>query len=130
MPEKAKEWAAKTDYSKIPEKVRKKRKHNECDDKKKNSKNDKALQLATEFERHVKASILPDGSGFFVGTFPLPKDHWLYSDVEDTLPLPYLNPEKKQQEAARYAIRGATNKGKITDFDPDALVQNFLVAMR
>jgi hypothetical protein len=51
MPETAKEWAEKTDFSKLPEKVRKKK-------KKKKDKNDcgeKVLQLASKFESYVKA---------------------------------------------------------------------------
>jgi len=54
MPDTAKEWASKTDYSKLPEKVKKKK-------KKKKDKNDcgeKALQMATQYERHVNASLL------------------------------------------------------------------------
>ncbi len=56
MPETAKEWASKTDFSKLPEKARKKK-------SKKKDKSDcsgeKALQLATEFEKQVKASLEP-----------------------------------------------------------------------
>ncbi|MCK9567894.1 hypothetical protein M0R72_02955 [Candidatus Pacearchaeota archaeon] len=60
MPDTAKEWAAKTDFSKLPEKVRKKKKKkSECDDVEKQNKNEKALQLATQFEKNVKASLLP-----------------------------------------------------------------------
>jgi hypothetical protein len=125
MPELAKEWAHKTDYTKIPEKVRKKK-----NKKDKGDCGEKALQLADKFERSVKASSLPDGSGFFTASYPLPEDHWLFSDIADALPIEASDPEKKQQEAARYAIRAATNNGKIVDFDPDAMVQNFLVAMR
>ena len=132
MPDTAKEWASETDFSKLPEKVRKKRKkrNSECDDAELQKKNKKTLQMAKDFERNVKASVLPDGSGFAVVEYPLPKDHWLFSDIEDILPIRSSDSEKKQQEAARYAIRAATNNGKITDFDPDALVQNFIVAMR
>lgn len=56
MPELAKEWADKTDFSKLPEKVRKK-KHSECDDiddqKKDKIDCEKALQLAAQYERLV-----------------------------------------------------------------------------
>lgn len=31
---------------------------------------------------------LPDGSGFMIGSFPLPKDHWLYSDAKNIPPMP------------------------------------------
>ena len=32
-------------------------------------------------------------------------------------------------EAAKYAVVGATMRGKDTDFDPDALVQNMVVGL-
>lgn len=81
-------------------------------------------------------TVLPDGSAFFVASYPLPKDHWLYAPVGDP-PAPYVEDlgldrrahEEKIRRAAEYAIRGATMSGKITDFDPDALVQNLLVAL-
>jgi len=64
MPELAKEWADKTDFSKLPEKARKKKKHSECDDIDDQSKNkddcgEKALQFAAQYERLV--SLLKDG---------------------------------------------------------------------
>ena len=33
------------------------------------------------------------------------------------------------REAARYAVKGATMNGEAMDFDPDAMVQNFIVGM-
>jgi hypothetical protein len=56
MPETAKEWAAETDFSKLPERVRKKKKrHSECDDNEqpKDNSGEKALQLAAQYERLV-----------------------------------------------------------------------------
>lgn len=59
MPELAKEWAEKTDFSKLPEKVKKKKA------KKKKSKKDKsdcgaiALRFAAQYEHLV--SLLKDG---------------------------------------------------------------------
>lgn len=117
MPDTAKEWASKTDFSKLPEKVRKKKK------KDKNNCGDKALQLANKFEKQVKAFCLPDGSSFFSASLPLPEDHWLYLDKEP-------NEKNKLREAAMCAIRDATQNGKLTDFDPDAMVQAFLLAMK
>lgn len=35
----------------------------------------------------------------------------------------------KIREAAKYAIRAATMNGKEPDFDPDAMVQNFVIGM-
>lgn len=83
--------------------------------------------------------ILPDGSSFFTASFPLPKDHWLYApreyrDGEDEpadKPKPILTHEQRDAvvAAVRYAIRAATMNGKENDFDPDALVQNAVVAL-
>jgi len=59
MPELAKEWAEKTDFSKLPEKVKKKK------TKKKSKKKDKsdcgatALRFAAQYEHLV--SLLKDG---------------------------------------------------------------------
>lgn len=81
---------------------------------------------------------LPDGSGFATMSMPLPKDHWLYGDGANAPPMPFrmgtgdprrVDFSRAIQTAARYAIRAATMNGKETDFDPDAMVQNFVVAM-
>lgn len=86
-------------------------------------------------------TVLPDGSAFCTGSFPLPKDHWLYAprcpewdDERDTsadTPRPILTHEQRDAvvAAARYAVRGATMNGAMQDFDPDALVQNLCYAM-
>jgi hypothetical protein len=55
MPDTAKEWASKTDFSKLPERVRKKKKAKDKSD----CTVERALQLATEFEQQVKASLEP-----------------------------------------------------------------------
>lgn len=83
--------------------------------------------------------LLPDGSGFATASFPLPKDHWLYRETEfDAPPMPMRmgtdDPRRKQfnemvREAAKYAVRAATMRGKEQDFDPDALVQNMVVGL-
>lgn len=84
---------------------------------------------------------LPDGSGFFVASLPLPSEHWLYApkvdgwdserDCTPDLPLPILTHEQREAVVAaiRYAVRGATMRGTMPDFDPDALVQNAVVAL-
>jgi hypothetical protein len=89
----------------------------------------------------MNTPILPDGSSFFTGSFPLPADHWLYAkpvegwdDVRNCSPerpLPILTEQLRPQVVAalRYAIRAATQNGKIEDFDPDALVQSAVVAL-
>ena|ERR1700756_564892 len=88
----------------------------------------------------MTGTILPDGSAFFVGSLPLPSDHWLYAPqsewdaARDTIaecPLPILTHSQRKEvvAAVRYAIRGATMRGQYADFDPDALVQNAVVAL-
>ena len=72
---------------------------------------------------------LPDGSGFLILSYALPKDHWIYDS--DHTPHPVLNHSYRKNivDAVRYATRGATMNGKEMDFDPDALVQNVLYAL-
>ena len=80
---------------------------------------------------------LPDGSGAFVASLPLPKDHWLYSEGINDPPAPMrigVGPGRSElatqiRAAARYAIRASTMNGKETDFDPDAMVQNMIVGL-
>lgn len=83
---------------------------------------------------------LPDGSGFAVMSMPLPKDHWLVINPENSNvpPMPMRmgknHPRRKDmagklRDAGRYAVRCATENGKIMDFDPDALIQNLIVGM-
>jgi hypothetical protein len=85
-------------------------------------------------------TVLPDGSAFFTGSFPLPKDHWLYAprsewdsdrDEYAEVPVPILTQTNRDAvvAAVRYAIRGATMQGTDMDFDPDALVQNAVYAL-
>ena len=84
-------------------------------------------------------TLLPDGSGFGIMSFPLPKDHWIYKEREyedgaidpNDLPAPILTHSFRRQviAAIRYAVRSATNCGKEDDFDPDALVQNAVYAL-
>ncbi len=84
-------------------------------------------------------TVLPDGSAFAVYSYPLPKGHWLYAPREyeqgaeepKELAAPILTHAAREQviSAIRYAVRGATDCGKETDFDPDALVQNAVYAL-
>jgi hypothetical protein len=79
---------------------------------------------------------LPDGSGCFTASFPLPRDHWLYEPTGEP-PAPWRVGEGERRsdlaghitQAARYAIKASTMSGLDDDFDPDALVQNMLVGM-
>lgn len=82
-------------------------------------------------------TILPDGSGFMTVSFPLPKDHWLYEPGYNVPPMPLrmgngpARDEMKKAiwEAGKYAVRASTINGKEEDFDPDAMVQNFVVGL-
>lgn len=89
----------------------------------------------------MTGKILPDGSAFAVLSLPLPADHWLYREREYAtpesletvdLPPPFVLKTGENIElvmlAARWAIRASTNCGKDNDFDPDAMVQNFMYA--
>ena len=80
---------------------------------------------------------LPDGSGFFTMSLPLPKDHWLYATSPNPPPMPMrigLGAKRDKlaaqiSRAARHAIRASTMNGKEMDFDPDAMVQNMVIGM-
>lgn len=76
---------------------------------------------------------LPDGSGCFVGSLPLPKAHWLYAPQADggDTPKPILDESQRDavKAALRWAVRGATMRGTEADFDPDALVLNAAYAL-
>jgi len=80
---------------------------------------------------------LPDGSGVMVASMELPKDHWLYKEGFDEPPAGLrvgFSPEredlvKKVREAGRYAVRASTMNGTEPDWDPDAVVQNFIVGL-
>jgi len=80
---------------------------------------------------------LPDGSGVMVASTELPKDHWLYEEGFDEPPAGLrvgLSPEreelvKKVREAGKYAVRASTMNGKDPNWDPDAVVQNFIVGL-
>lgn len=97
-------------------------------------------KLATEMggKLDTVSGPLPDGSGFATMSFPLPKDHWLTrDDRSEEPPMPFRKgvdePERKEwveklREAARWAIKASTDNGKIDDFDPDAMVTNFVIA--
>lgn len=82
--------------------------------------------------------VLPDGSGFATGNFPLPKEHWsTINPHEFNIPpmsfrMGTKNPDRKKwetmlREAGKYAFRAATLNGKDLDLDPDALIQNLIV---
>lgn len=100
----------------------------------------RAQAASVEPEQSDNVTILPDGSAFAVGSFPLPSDHWLYAlrgewdaerdDFKET-PNPILSNSHRDAvtAAVRYAVRGATMCGREMDFDPDALVLNACYAL-
>ena len=61
MPELAKEWAEKTDFSKLPEKIRKKRKKRKGKEKKDMNNIDICLKNAQFFEKAAAGGVLPIG---------------------------------------------------------------------
>lgn len=103
-----------------------------------------------------EVAALPDGSGFATMSLPLPTDHWLTAnpDAPNIPPMPLrcgeLNhvwiqtvdhaagsstPYSRGQlarmieAAGRYAVRASTANGQESDFDPDAMIRNFIVGM-
>jgi hypothetical protein len=89
------------------------------------------------FTIEEEPAILPDGSGFMLASLPLPKNHWLYRRGYNTPPMPLRmgsGPERDEMvkhvwAAGEYAVRAATMNGQEDDFDPDAMVQNFVVGL-
>lgn len=81
--------------------------------------------------------LLPDGSGFATMSMPLPKDHWLTKEGWNEPPAPMkigLGDRRTElvnqvRLAAKYAVRASTMNGKLDDFDPDAMVNNFVVGL-
>lgn len=80
---------------------------------------------------------LPDGSGCAVVSMPLPDGHWLTVPVRTYPPMPWRVGQGGVRDtlvaeilpAARYAIRASTMNGQEVNFDPDAIVQNFIIGM-
>jgi hypothetical protein len=57
---------------------------------------------------------------------------WLRDPAEKPIPAPIgdCRPTREQvRAAAQWAIRAATERGAVSDFDPDAMVQNFEYAL-
>lgn len=90
----------------------------------------------------MSTTVLPDGSAFFTASFPLPEGHWIYQRGSDGFgeppPMPFRmgtdDPRRQRfnemiRAAAHYAIKASTMHGKTSDFDPDAMVQNFVIGM-
>lgn len=85
---------------------------------------------------------LPDGSGCFTASLPLPPDHWLFNGEDDAPPMGLRCGQgtgledlyravigRHVSNAVRYALRVSTKRGTEKDFDPDAVVQSTLVGL-
>ena len=90
---------------------------------------------------------VPDGSGLGIMTTSLPGDHWLTRDGTNIPPMPLRLgvgqtitfdggiPVSREEiasairDAGRYAIRSATMNGALVDFDPDAMLRQFVIGM-
>ena len=68
----------------------------------------------------------------------MPKGHWMYEPTSEERPEPFLSGGRdpscgelkyKLTKAFKWAVGRATDSGKITDFDIDAMLQNFLLAV-
>lgn len=96
------------------------------------------LAKATDGKIMDVVGPLPDGSGFATMSMPLPEGHWLMEEGHNEPPAPFrmgFNNQYRKivtediRKAARYAIRASTMNGKEMDFDPDAMVQNFITGL-
>jgi hypothetical protein len=91
--------------------------------------NDKACaDAAKDFKIHVAKDC--DGNvvhAFATASFALPSDHWIYGEPVEPQPLGDRDSEAshelrlKIREALKYTIQVCTNRGKDSDFDPDAM---------
>ena len=77
----------------------------------------------------------PEGHIAMVVSFPLPKNHWIFQEhKEPPAPLDMVSIEERMlleskfKDVIKYAVR-ATIGSKDMDFDPDAMIQNFMVGM-
>lgn len=95
------------------------------------------VKLVQDGGGSVDNVVVFDDHAFLTASFPLPKDHWIYQEP-NVPPMPMRmgceNPGRQEMTgkivaAARYAVRGATDSGRIDDFDPDALVQNMVIGL-
>ncbi len=93
--------------------------------------------------------LIPDGDGVhgcFTASFPLPKDVWLTvvgcndpamglrCGTSESIGIRGQHWNRNQladavKAAGRYAVRASTMNGKEEDFDPDAMVQNFICGL-
>lgn len=97
-----------------------------------------ALNLKESQAKAPETTVLPDGSAFFTGSLPLPKDHWLYAEGAEAPPAPLRlgvdSPLRQPladalKAAVQYGVRASTMNGTDANFDPDAVVQNVIVGL-
>jgi hypothetical protein len=94
---------------------------------------EKQLQEKTSIK---SVANFPDGHTAMVVSFPLSKNHWIYEDSgEPPAPLKIESIETRMhlesvfKDAVKYAVKASTLSGKEMDFDPDAMIQNFMVGL-
>jgi len=110
------------------------------------------MDILNKFAQNVggtieQCEVLPDGSGFATMSMPLPKGHWSTATRTEyeAPPMRWRMGEQDSitvanrcltrdemadviREAGKYAYRSATMGGQEPDLDPDALLQNLVVA--
>jgi hypothetical protein len=104
-------------------------------------KDDLRQKLKAEQEKELKkpkivdAIKTPDGFSAVV-SFPLPENHWIYEEhgkPPATLHIDSLDIRMELEsifkDAVKYAVQASTMSGKDMDFDPDAMIQNFMIAL-
>ena len=81
---------------------------------------------------------LTDQDGMFVASWPLPKDHWLYTESDNEPPMGMLmgtnDPQRAELQkhvvaAVRYAYKVNTRNGTDLDLDPDSLVNDVVIGL-
>jgi len=83
----------------------------------------------------IDAIKTPDGFSAVV-SFPLSKDHWIFKEhgeppallQTDSIEI-RMQLESIFKEAVKYAVQASTMSGKDMDFDPDAMIKNFMIAL-
>jgi hypothetical protein len=95
-------------------------------------------EIAESVDGNIDSMGFFDNHGYATMSYSLPESHWLYENNPTYPPVPLLmgtdNPlrnvwKEKIIEAGKYAIRATTSSGKINDPDPDAWLQNLIVAL-
>jgi len=101
------------------------------------SKQSEISQLKDKKKPKIESvANFPDGHTAMVVSFPLRKTHWIFQDSgEPPKPLDMASTEERMfleskfKDVVKYAVKCSTMSGKYMDFDPDAMIQNFMVGM-